>query len=118
LSEIYKIETRPEGIPNTTAYKIRSRMMVLLGGSPAYHQLGDLGRENENNLIHVIAEDENYYIGTFSEGYGFFNVHFPKNCVRPMDIEEVDALNKTYYTMNNTVYGKNSYDYDGYRIEG
>lgn len=113
--EIYKRKT-PEGVINTPVYRIKSRIMVLIGGSDALHLMGNIGRK-EDDRIHVIAEDENYYIGTFCEGFGFYDVHFPKANVRPMTEQEVDDLNKTYYSINGNIYGQNNYDYDGYRIE-
>ncbi|MET3209781.1 UNVERIFIED_CONTAM: hypothetical protein ABIC26_002728 [Paenibacillus sp. PvR008] len=104
-----------KGVRNIPAYKIRSRIMVLSGGSDALHLMGNIGRD-EDERINVIAEDEDYYIGTFCEGFGFMDVHFPKAHVRPMTRQEVDDLNKTCYSINGKIYGKNHYDYDGYRI--
>ncbi|MNH75592.1 hypothetical protein D3C73_278360 [compost metagenome] len=112
--EVYNRKV-PEGINDVLAFKIKSRVMVLEGGSQALHLLGDIGRA-EDDLISVRAEDEHFYIGNFCEGFGFYDVHFPKENVRPMTREEVDKLNRTYYTISGKVLGKNHYDYDGYWI--
>ncbi|MGR6760388.1 hypothetical protein ACU1JV_00900 [Paenibacillus sp. T2-29] len=109
---IYKRKI-PNGIRNIPAYEIRNRIMIVTGGSKAIHLMGNIGRE-EDERIHVVAEDEDYYIGTFCEGFGFMDVHFPKDKVRLLTKEEVDKLNKTYHTINGRVLGKNHYDYDGY----
>ncbi|MFE6075730.1 hypothetical protein ACFVQB_14760 [Paenibacillus sp. NPDC057886] len=113
-NEAYKRKV-PSGVINTPAYRIQSRVMVLKGGSDALHLMGNIGRE-EDDLINVIAEDDSYYIGTFCEGFGFFDVHFLKENVRPMNKEEVEKLNRTYHTISGRVLGKNHYDYDGYWI--
>lgn len=105
----------PKGIKDAPAYEIKSRVMILKGGSPAIHLMGNIGR-TEDDLINVRAEDQKYYIGTFCEGFGFFDVHFPKENVRPMTKEEVDNLNKTVFSINGNIYYKNHYDNDGYRI--
>lgn len=112
--EVYKRKA-PSGVANTLAFRMRPRVMVLKGGSDALHLMGNIGRQ-EDDLINVIAEDENYYVGTFCEGFGFFDVHFLKENVRPMNEEEVEKLNRTYHTINGRVLGKNHYDPDGYWI--
>ncbi|MBT2759889.1 hypothetical protein [Paenibacillus sp. ISL-20] len=105
----------PEGVANTPAYKIKSRVMVLKGGSDALHLMGNIGRD-EDDLISVRAEDEEYYIGTFHEGFGFMDVHFPKENVRQLTKDEIDSLNATFFSINGKILGKNRYDYDGYWV--
>lgn len=61
-----------------------NRVMVLKGGSPAMHILGDIGRE-EDSFIRVGEEHDDYYIGVFEEGFGFINVKFNKADVRPLN---------------------------------
>ncbi|WP_340032535.1 hypothetical protein NSQ20_11765 [Paenibacillus sp. FSL K6-1122] len=112
--EVYSRKT-PSGVVNKPAYKIKSRVMVLMGGSRALHLMGDIGR-TEDDLISVRAEDDEFYIGMFCEGFGFMDVHFPKVNVRPLTKEEVNKLNKTYQTINGRALGKNRYDYEGYWI--
>ena len=66
----------------------------IMAGSIAYHQLGDISREwgtslpNEYDTLEyavVTHETEKYYIGAWVEGYGFFNVLFPKDTI-PLSI--------------------------------
>lgn len=88
------------------------RIMVLKGGSPAIHLLGDIGRD-EDDFIWVESETEDQYIGHFEEGLGFINVRFNKADVRPCTTEEIDKLNECYFIINNTVMYKNKFNHDG-----
>jgi hypothetical protein len=88
------------------------KIMVLKGGSPAIHKLGNLQRD-EDDYIWIREETEDKYIGQFVEGLGFFGVEFNKSDVRSCTKDEIDYLNKCYYTINSNVYGKNNYNYDG-----
>lgn len=91
---------------------MEARLMVLKGGSPALHMLGDIGRDDDD-FIHVTSENETEYIGMFLEGLGCFGVRFQKSDVRPCTKEEIDNLNQCYFAINNNVYYKNNYNYDG-----
>ena len=91
---------------------MEARIMVLKGGSPAIHKLGDIGRI-EDDYIWVQEEVDDTYIGQFVEGFGFIGVEFNKSDVRVCTKEEIDQLNKTCYTVNGKVWGKNHYNYDG-----
>lgn len=66
-----------------------NKYMVLLGGRPAIHKLGNIGRE-DNDYIRVFEEDEECYIGNFAEGFGFIDVKFKKEDCRSLTKEEVE----------------------------
>ena len=78
-----------------------NRIMVLKGGSPAIHKLGDIGRENDD-FIRVHDEIDEYFIGYFEEGFGFVHVKFRKSDCRPINESEFNKLNKMTYTINGT----------------
>lgn len=59
-------------------------------GTTAYHQLGNLSRDGEN-LFRVVEETNDYYVGSWLEGYGFFNVLFPKTTSRSLTEEEIET---------------------------
>jgi hypothetical protein len=56
----------------------------------ATHQLGDLSRFPAN-LALITGEDDDHWIGSWVEGYGYINVHFPKATTRPLTAEEIAA---------------------------
>jgi len=58
-------------------------------GTLAYHQLGDLSRDEED-LFRVSGETDENYIGSWVEGYGFFGVVFPKSTSRSLTPEEIE----------------------------
>lgn len=60
-----------------------------LMGTEAYHQLGDIGRD-EADLFQAYGETEDYWIGAWITGYGFFNVCFPKETSRELTPEEIE----------------------------
>jgi len=76
-----------------------NRIMVLKGGSPAIHKLGNIGRENDD-YIRVYSETEDYYIGNFEEGFGFVDVKFRKKDCRPLSEEERKRINGKWYSIN------------------
>jgi hypothetical protein len=84
---------------------MEAKIMVLKGNSPAIHKLGDI-RRDEDDFIWVKEETEDKYIGQFVEGFGFIGVKFNKPDVRPCTKEEIDDLNKTYFTVNDHVWGR------------
>lgn len=43
----------------------------------AVHKMGDISRDEEDYCF-VYAEDDDNYYGNWCEGYGFFDVRFPK----------------------------------------
>ncbi|HET9135136.1 MAG TPA: hypothetical protein VFO76_00755 [Candidatus Kapabacteria bacterium] len=62
--------------------------------SEAYHLLGELSRTED--LCHVNAETDNYYVGMWVTGFGFFNVLFPKDTTRELTDAEREYWNKKY----------------------
>lgn len=107
----YKYLTETE-----TFTDIKGRIMCLAGGSPAYHKLGDIGRE-EDDYIRVFAESEHYYQGVFEEGFGFINVRFPKVNVKPLTQEQINDLNGKYYSINGRSLYVIKLDNDGYFLD-
>lgn len=66
-----------------------------LMGTKAYHQLGDISRD-EFDLFRASGETDDYYIGSWVTGFGFFNVCFPKETSRELTKEEKEKYNKIY----------------------
>jgi hypothetical protein len=89
-----------------------NKIMVLKGGCPAIHKLGNIGRK-QDEYIRVYAETEDEYIGVFEEGFGFADVRFNKEDCRALTKDEVEWLNKQFYAINNVVCGKVKVDNDG-----
>lgn len=56
-------------------------------GTTANHKLGDISRD-EPDYFWVETEDADDYIGSWVTGFGFFNVHFPKDTTREPTDEE------------------------------
>lgn len=61
----------------------------------AQHKMGDLSRDKPN-LCHVYAEDDQNWIGSWVTGFGFFDVHFPKDTTRDLTPDEIEKYNKTH----------------------
>ena len=76
-----------------------NRMMVLKGGSPALHMLGDISRQDDN-FIRVNREYDGCFYGCFEEGYGFIDVRFRKEDCRTLTKEEIEEQNKKYFAIN------------------
>lgn len=89
-----------------------NKIMVLKGGSPAIHKLGDLGRK-EDNFIKVSTETDTHYIGSFVEGFGFFNVEFKKEDCRLLTIEEKNKLSGSWWGINDNPIGRLFIDEEG-----
>lgn len=53
----------------------------------ALHTLGDISRD-EPGLAIIYGETETDFIGEWATGFGFVNVHFPKESTRPLTEEE------------------------------
>ena len=68
----------------------------------AYHQMGELTRE-EGDLCCAGKESENYYIGNWVTGFGFFNVMFPKETTRKLTDEEVEKYNNMYVQISDQI---------------
>lgn len=66
-------------------YKSGRYMMA----TKAIHMLGDISRDVPNMCV-INKEDEENYIGMWVEGFGFFDVKFPKETTRELTKEEID----------------------------
>jgi hypothetical protein len=93
----------------------KPRYMILKGGSPAIHKLGDIRRE-EDDLIYVNSETADHYIGNFVEGFGFIHVDFKKSDCRPLFPNEIEKLNNSKIQLGGTIY-KTRVDAEGYPIK-
>lgn len=60
----------------------------------AIHMLGDISRD-EPDLCRVSEEHDDYYIGMWVTGYGFFGIKFPKESTRDLTDSEVKEYNTT-----------------------
>lgn len=89
-----------------------NKIMVLKGGSPAMHMLGNIGRKDDE-YIRVYAESEDEYIGVFEEGFGFIDVRFKKNDCRAISEDEYNFLNKQLCVIGNNVLHNVSVDKNG-----
>lgn len=67
-------------------------------GTDAYHQLGPISR-NEYNLCSVSKQTDDYYIGSWVTGFGFFDILFPKSTTRLLTEEEIEKYNNTYVSI-------------------
>jgi hypothetical protein len=76
-----------------------NRIMVLKGGSPAIHKLGDIGRK-QDDYIRISSETDEYYIGNFEEGFGYIDVKFKKYDCRLLTEQERKELNGKWYSIN------------------
>lgn len=70
-----------------------------LMGTKAYHQLGDISRD-EYDLFYATGETQNYWVGMWVEGFGYFNVLFPKETSRELTKDEIEKYNNTYVQIN------------------
>ena len=69
----------------------------LRKGGKAIHKLGDISRDYYNaELIIINSEEEDNYIGNFSEGFGFIDVKFKKSDCKKATQEEIDAWVKDH----------------------
>jgi hypothetical protein len=83
--------------PELSAAPAGTRVMVLNCPAHAYHGLGDIGRPavaGRTEFIVVGAEKPGFLIGNFCEGYGFINVHFPREACREVTAEEQAWLSR------------------------
>lgn len=72
---------------NMSAAKYTSIKPSYKLATKAIHKLGDISRD-EGDLCVVYGETETDYVGNWTTGLGFFDVHFPKDTVRDLTHEE------------------------------
>jgi hypothetical protein len=94
-----------------------NKIMILKGGSPALHKLGDISRETDD-FIRIHSETKEYYIGSFEEGFGFIDVKFKKEDCRLLTEEERKDLNGKWYGINSTPLYRIYVDEQGNVING
>ena len=66
-----------------------------LMGTKADHTLGDISRDDED-LFNAYKETDEFYVGSWVTGFGFFDVTFPKETSRELTKEEIEKYSKTY----------------------
>lgn len=105
FKKVPKIKRDENGeYPKSREQKIREAKKLpeplYMIATEAEHKLGDLSRDysplSTENLCHVSKEFDDYYVGAWVTGFGFFDVCFPKNTTRRLTQEEIDAFKKTY----------------------
>jgi len=94
-----------------------NKIMMLKANSPATHKLGDIGRKYDDK-IRIHSEDENYYIGSFEEGFGFINVKFNKSNCRQLTQMEREKLNGSWYGINGNPLYRIYVDEEGNVVNG
>lgn len=70
---------------------IPNKILRLVNNKHAWHKLGYVGRPESNVKEYILIhhEKDDYYIGSFIEGFGFINVHFLKeDCINLTDQEK------------------------------
>jgi hypothetical protein len=67
------------------------RLVMVLGGTPATHKLGDIGRD-EDDVFVVHEERGDILIGNWLEGFGFVHVEVPRDRTRKLTHAEADKL--------------------------
>ena len=76
--------------------KIEPRYLM---GTKAFHNLGELSSD-DYDLFYANGETENYWIGSWVTGFGFFNICFPKETSRELNEEEIEKYNNSYVRIN------------------
>jgi hypothetical protein len=69
--------------------KIDHKYMI---GTIALHLLGYISRD-KGDLCRIYGETDQYFVGTWVTGFGFFDVLFPKETTRELTPEEVTYWN-------------------------
>lgn len=73
----------------------------LRNGGEAIHKLGDITRDRLHaELIVVTREDDNYYYGYFTEGFGLIDVRFKRCDCRNASDEEIKQWLIDRYSIN------------------
>lgn len=74
-------------------------------GTKAYHKLGEISRD-EPDLCHIYDQDDENWYGTWVEGFGFFDVRFPKDATRDLTQKEIDHYQGLNYVLAGNNLGK------------
>ena len=84
----------------------RRRYMLA---TDAWHKLGDLSRPDidpddlAESLCELVGEVDGYYVGSWVEGFGFFNVLFPKETTRNLTSEEAHKVSNMRFAINSQI---------------
>ena len=68
-------------------------------GTKAYHQLGEISSD-EYDIFYCENESNDYWIGSWVTGFGFFNVCFPKSTSRELTADEISYYKTLNYQIN------------------
>lgn len=68
-----------------------SRLVTVVGGTPAIHQLGDIRRDQDDTFV-VSHRDGDHLVGHWLTGLGFVNVRVPASGTRRLSHDEADRL--------------------------
>jgi hypothetical protein len=90
------MKAQAQKIEISKAEEIKPKYLM---GTKAFHQLGDLSRP-DYDLFSATGETENYWVGMWTFGYGFFNVLFPKETSRELTQEEIEKYNNSSIQIN------------------
>lgn len=74
----------------------------------AIHQLGDISRDVPEWCSIIEEDDENFY-GVWVEGFGFYDVKFPKETTKPLTEEECKEFANLHYVLAGNDLGENGY---------
>lgn len=72
---------------------------IYLMGTKAYHQLGEISSD-EHDIFYCQNKTEDYWIGSWVTGFGFFNVCFPKSTSRELTADEISYYKTLQYQIN------------------
>lgn len=103
-TKVPKVKRGPDGkYPMTDEQKVRSAKQIegkFMIATEAKHKMGDLSRNLEHlsmeNLCYVSKETDEFLIGNWLTGFGYFDVMFPKETTRVLTQEEIDYFNGKY----------------------
>ena len=68
-------------------------------GTIGYHQLGQLGGDDVEDWFYAVSETQDYWIGNWITGFGFFNILFPKDTSRGLTQKELEYFNTLRFTI-------------------
>ena len=68
---------------------------IYLAATKAYHQMGEISREQEDVAI-VSQKNDDFYCGRWAEGFGFVQVKFPVETSRVITKEEANEIIKSF----------------------
>lgn len=69
------------------------KLPCYMKATTAIHKMGNISREEED-YCYVKEQNDEGYLGSWVEGYGFINVLFPFETTRELTDEEQDFVDK------------------------